>query len=363
MTALLIASCMLITACDKGGSSYSLQSEATGFKQSTNYVPRPIDILWVVDNSGSMQSSQTNMAANFNSFINRFVGQNYDFHMAVIGTDAWRGKYSAATPDYRKFHEDGWINPGTGWVHRFSGVFMIDKNTPDIPGTFDINGRLGIFGSGDERAFESFKDSLSWSGNNVFNFRRTDAYLAIIIVSDEDDGSATTSAFLNNNYSSPNMVPVQTYVDYLDTYAGVIADPDPLVKSEDRKKKYSVNTISIQDNECKALLADSSQRLGIRYADIANKTNGLNLSLCGDFASNLNLISSTVEAAISEIKLDRAPVPGSIVVTVNGIVLPEDPVNGWTYNSTTMILKFHGTGIPAAGADVSITYDPLAPKE
>jgi len=246
---------------------------------------------------------------------------------------------------------------------------MIDKNSANLTDTntnndsiqqiFDINARMGIFGSGDERAFESLKDTLTWTGNDVFAFHRPDAYLAVIIVSDEDDFSSKTSAYLNNSYTSPNLIPVDTYVTWLDSYAGVISNPDATKVAADRKGKYSVNTISIQDNACLSQLADSSQQIGKRYKDIATKTGGLNLSLCGDFASNLNLISSTVEDAISEVQLSREPVVSSIVVMVNGTRLNQDAANGWTYDSATMILKFHGTGIPPAGADVQITYDPV----
>jgi len=374
----LTAILTVLTACEKSGQSYSLESAGTGFRQATNYVPRPIDILWVIDNSGSMESSQNNLAANFSSFINRFVGQNYDFHMAVTTTEAWRGKYTANNPDFRKFMNGGWVcgltppakcTQSNQYVFRSSSVFMMDKNSANMTDTntnndsiqqiFDINARLGIFGSGDERAFESLKDTLTWTGNDVFAFRRPNAYFAVIIVSDEDDFSATTSTYLNNNYNSANLIPVNNYVSWLDTYAGVIANQDPAKVAADRKTKYSVNTISIQDNTCLAQLNDSTQRLGLRYKDIATKTGGLNLSLCGDFASNLNLISSTVEAAISEIQLTREPVVSSIVVTVNGVKLAQDATNGWSYDSTTMILKFNGSGIPPAGADVQIIYDPV----
>ena len=56
-----------------------------------NEVSGKVDILWVVDNSGSMEDSQENLARNFNSFINRFVDENtdqlVDFQMAIITTD------------------------------------------------------------------------------------------------------------------------------------------------------------------------------------------------------------------------------------------------------------------------------------
>lgn len=49
------------------------------------------------------------------------------------------------------------------------------------------NVKLGTSGSGDERALSSFEKTLINPLNS--NFHRPDAFLAIIIVSDEDDFS------------------------------------------------------------------------------------------------------------------------------------------------------------------------------
>lgn len=46
-----------------------------------------VDILWVVDNSGSMADEQASLATNFNSFIDRFLDQNINFKMGIITTD------------------------------------------------------------------------------------------------------------------------------------------------------------------------------------------------------------------------------------------------------------------------------------
>ncbi|MBC7457098.1 MAG: hypothetical protein H7235_02385, partial [Bdellovibrionaceae bacterium] len=77
--------------CDKGGSSFSVLSNQAQFQQAATFVPRKLDVLFVVDNSGSMSSSQSNLAANFPSFINYFKTKGYDFRLAVTTTDAYYG--------------------------------------------------------------------------------------------------------------------------------------------------------------------------------------------------------------------------------------------------------------------------------
>ena len=50
-----------------------------------------VDLLWVIDNSGSMQKAQQNLAQNISVFVQELVNQDsdelIDFRMAVITTD------------------------------------------------------------------------------------------------------------------------------------------------------------------------------------------------------------------------------------------------------------------------------------
>ncbi|MGC8928864.1 MAG: vWA domain-containing protein, partial [Myxococcota bacterium] len=45
------------------------------------------DILFLVDNSGSMAQEQENLAKNLDKFINGIISAQNDFHIAVITTD------------------------------------------------------------------------------------------------------------------------------------------------------------------------------------------------------------------------------------------------------------------------------------
>ncbi len=73
--------------CGDKGTTYSMLSTGQSFKQSK--VNSKIDMLWVVDNSGSMQPLQNNMTSNFNSFMSQFVTKGYDFHLSVTSTDSF----------------------------------------------------------------------------------------------------------------------------------------------------------------------------------------------------------------------------------------------------------------------------------
>lgn len=337
---LLVASSLI--ACDKGSTSFSLLSESQTFKQSSVLVPRKIDILWVVDNSGSMSSSQQNLADNFSSFINNFSQKGYDFHMGVTTSDAYLDyHYNTQTRSTLK--------DGAGSTH--TGVFVMDSLTPNLNTVFTTNIKQGIAGSGDERAFSSMEAALKNPNNSALV--RPGSFLAVIIVSDEEDYShndyqnGTSSYYYTSNVNDPNMLPISYFTNYLDT----------LTNSTATIKNYSVNTISILDNACLTALG-AGRRIGNRYMEIADQTGGIKLSLCDDFAAGLDVLSSDILELASSFQLDREPYESSINVVVNGSVVPNDPNNGWTYDAGTNSVQFHGSAVPAADANVIINFDP-----
>ncbi|MBO9667186.1 MAG: hypothetical protein J7501_10280, partial [Bdellovibrio sp.] len=94
-TVLFGSAVAMLAGCGKGGGSYSTLADSSSYKQEATYETKKIDILWIVDNSGSMESSQANLASNFQSFIARFNQSNHDFHMAVATTDGWMKQFSS----------------------------------------------------------------------------------------------------------------------------------------------------------------------------------------------------------------------------------------------------------------------------
>ena len=51
------------------------------------------DILFVVDDSCSMEDEQEELAANFDNFIQSFSGTNVDYHIGVVRGDLASGNY------------------------------------------------------------------------------------------------------------------------------------------------------------------------------------------------------------------------------------------------------------------------------
>lgn len=331
-----IISLSVLIACEKHDYSYSVLADTKIFKQTASFVPRKLDILWVIDNSGSMETSQAALTENFKTFIQRIQALKYDFHMAVTTTDAYRGNYSLRD----------------GLPTQQSGIYIMDQNTPELENVFLLNATEGVHGSGDERAFSSFEKTLSCSEttcpHNV-GFRRDGAFLAIIILSDEDDFSSDAMFSIAGQYNSPLLIPVSHYVSFLDNLVG--------------KENYNVNAITIMDEPCRTQLNNSftGRMVGARYMDLATQTKGVSTSLCGDFGENLTLISDSIISLTSEFILDREPIPESIQVTVDGVLIPQDKENGWSYDPNLRKVSLHGNAIPSQDSQVIVHFDPIKP--
>ncbi|HEX4925791.1 MAG TPA: hypothetical protein VFV50_16980 [Bdellovibrionales bacterium] len=328
--------------CGNSDFFFGLAPEDDFFEQSStlNRIST-IDVLWVVDNSGSMSDLQQNIADNMNSFMSDFLIQGYDFQMAVIGTDAWRSGYFPADANLAKFRD------GTDQTQH-TGVFVVTPQTPNPVQTFVTNFMLGTSGTGDERAFQSFRAALDSPLNS--GFVRRGGYLAIIIVSDEEDFSHD-DATMNESYAQPTLHSIQSYVDYLSALTG----------SSGRYRRYNVSTVSILDQNC---LNQSGGKIGNRYMELADATGGLKVDVCSPtFANDLNMLRSYLLEMLTQFNLTREPLKETIKVYVNGRLIPEDERNGWTYHADVNAIRFHGSEVPPEGAQISVNYDPAAIKQ
>lgn len=331
----------VLASCDKGGSNFSILSSSEQYQQASTYVPRKLDVLFVVDNSGSMSSSQASLATNFPSFINFFRTKGYDYRIAVTTTDSFYGDQFIANGcslcDLAQTKFRSTAAPP---------IYVINSSTPSLDTVFAANVNVGTGGSGDERAFSSFKASLNSSLNA--GFHRSDAYLSVIIVSDEDDFSHN-DINLNESYTQPTLHTIASYKTFLETFTAGQATQD-----------FSVSTISILDAACRTALG-AGRKIGQRYIELADATGGTKNSLCQNFDLILNNISDAIASQIvAQFALARQPILTSIRVTVDGVLISEDSVNGWSYDVPTNSVRIQGTSAPQAGAIVTINFDPVS---
>lgn len=375
MMKFVIAS-LFVFSCANNQSSFSLLPTGQTFKQAANLVNSKIDILWVIDNSGSMSPSQQNILNNFSAFMNNFIAKKLDFQMAVTTTDAYKaGAFFANNAAYTTFKDGATFTKNGVTYNKHTGIDLIYPGvSADLTATFVVNGYQGDQGSGDERAFSSFMSALGDKTNPLLI--RQNSYLAVIILSDEDDFSSPTR--VENSWASKGQNETQaqynaryvsdhnyTYTG-LDTIGSYISSLDTLTGSTPALRHYNVSAITAEDSSCvNSLLAAGSSTtiIGQRYIDLATQTNGVVGSLCDtNFSGTLNSIQEKILELSTEFYLQRAPNVSSIVVDVNSVTISQDPVNGWTYDSANNGIIFHGNAIPPSGADIGVNFDPVTIK-
>jgi hypothetical protein len=185
------------------------------FQQQVN---RKIDILFMIDNSSSMTALQNKLTAQFPVFTNVLKGLPGglpDVHIAVISSSMGAGQEQgiAGCPvggDAGKFQTQplgptcamASLNAGQTFIQNIGGQA---NYTGDISDVFSCIALLGQSGCGFEHQFASVLRALGADGaaapatNN--DFLRPDAYLAVILITNEDDCSAPPNTTLFNQNS------------------------------------------------------------------------------------------------------------------------------------------------------------------
>jgi hypothetical protein len=200
-----------------------------------------MDLLFVIDNSGSMQQEQTNLIANFPMFISVLDASGLDYRVAVTTTGRnYTYQMSSPIGGSIPVSQSGGDN---GTMLKPSSCNMtkrwIDKNDPDPAMTFSCLTNVGTGGPSDEMPLgavrDAFEDRMA-DGTNM-GFRRSDALLGVVVLTDENDCSYEQSVTLGFTQSlcDDQMEPVANYKTFLDTYAGgptrwaiaMIAGPGP----------------------------------------------------------------------------------------------------------------------------------------
>ncbi len=233
------------------------------FSQNNGGYVSSVDIIWTIDNSGSMGNDQSRLASSFSSFMNNFLvngKSKFPFNMLVTTSDkkvqtSYMGKLtsSKANSDFTTFKSNfqSAVNVGTGGSAREKML---------------------------ESAYDTYSKHASWYGGN-------DTLAIFILVSDESEQS--------RQYSSSGWA-------------------QKFQSMKDAANKVRIYSVVNTDGDN-------------RYADVSSKTGGKKYSLgSASFNSILNDISLQVSNMISSYSLNsrRKVDPNSITIDVNNTRIP-----------------------------------------
>ncbi len=268
----------------------------------------PADILFVVDDSGSMGDEQSKLAASFDRFVRWLTGIDLRFHLGVVTTDM-------SAPQRRG--------------RLVGSPAVLTDSTTDLVARFNQNARVGTAGSGQEQGMEAARQALSAPllANENAGFLRAEADLFVVFVSDEEDQSP---------------LPVADYAARLaETKEG---DPD---------RVFVAAIVGPSPAGCHD--ASGNADAGTRYLDLAARTGGLAGSICEpEFATTLESLAFEIAAPRAEFPLSRVPDAETIAVWVSGQPQAE---YRWEYLADRNAIAFAEAHVPPYGARVRIEYE------
>lgn len=183
-----------------------------------------VDVLFMVDNSPSMDAMQSQLRAHFKDFLQVFQdlatkGIYADLHIGVITSDygAGRGAQNSGcdpSPGGQRgllqalgaAAQPGCQAPaGSPYISYAFGPSGPTSNLPagqDLATTFTCMASVGLAGCGFEHQLESTYAALRNTKENA-GFLRDDAFLAVVFVTNEDDGSAPPDTHIYDGTTSP----------------------------------------------------------------------------------------------------------------------------------------------------------------
>ncbi len=245
-----------------------------------------VDILMVVDNSGSMQPYQEELGQNFSQFISYFIEADIDYQIATTTTDT-------AADD----------------AGQILGQ-IITSSTPDAEAVFAEIVSVGVMGSGFEMGLEAAQLALTDPLINSTNagFLRDEASLSLIFVSDEED-------------SSPD--PVNNYINAFRE-----------IKGQRERDVFNASALVVTD-ESACDDPDGWSTYGERYIDVAHQTNGVMGNICAEsfdaIVTELSLNASRLREAFY---LSAIPDVSSLQVSVDETEKPCEE-GEWSFQVVT----------------------------
>lgn len=286
------------------------------------------DILFVIDNSGSMDTAQASLIDNFPAFIGWAASTNADYHIGVIATEVNDAESGLGSPPRD-------ILPGV-LVQAPGRPRILTNVTPDLDAAFADNANLGNCCSDEQEAglqaaWMALSAPLADDPGANAGFVREAARLYIIFLSNEQDQSP----------GAPE--------DYFQAFGSIKGANTPVL------------------TRVSAIVGDPPGGCGNdaggggRYVEVADWSGGLFISICtDDWAQALSDLGADAFSYRAAFVLSRPADDDTLVVTVDGqsvsrCAVPGCP-DGWTYYPDINTLEFGADVAPAAGEQVEVVF-------
>jgi hypothetical protein len=347
----LLALCLLLcTGCSTrhargGGGSDDDDSSSddddsdgkTSNEWTDEFVQQPAaasDVLFVIDDSCSMEDGQEQLANGFTDFLQFFVeGTANDYHIGVVrgslapgANEQWGVLESVPT------HGGRWIDSDTG------------ASPQDKIGAFAELAQVGTNASGEcemglQASQSALTDQASPGAPNA-GFYREDALLSVIVVSDEIDHGQDSNFFFG---SCGGIAPK----DFISWFLYDLKGPD----STD--KVFFTGIIGDRPGGCVGPLGGSAEE-GVGYWDVIDGVGGAFLSICSDdWSEGLALAGLQAVGLQTSFPLTHMPVEETLVVTVDDVA---PGATSWSYDIGLNAIQF-ATEVPMESSVIRVEYE------
>lgn len=280
------------------------------------------DILFVVDNSGSMASYQKDLIANSDLFINELVkgSRQTPWRIGMISTDEDQDAYLSLSP-----------------------IQELTNRSADPVSIFNSAvARLGTSGSAYEKTFRPVLNFVE-STPKFFN---PSATLAIVVITDAPEQSMTL-------FRTGGRAPVQTDVD-------TFIDRMLKVKGGDSRKLVAYGAFATR-TECNTS-DEPWEWAGSVYEQLITRLQGSHFWICDpNFGAELAKIAKDLVKRVDSPRffIKQRPRIETLVVSYQGMILPGagEPGAVWYYDAEdNAVVMTDMTILPDFNAKVDVTY-------
>jgi hypothetical protein len=312
---------VVMTESDGGGAAPfdpSLACVTASAATATDF--KPVDIIWLIDNSSSMQPAITAVTQGLNNFANLIAGKSLDYKIIMLSLRSETNPVSMSG-------SNRWgvcvPQPLAGDAHCGNGARFFQSSI-DVKSEQPLEQLLGTLGQttgyklGDERGGEPWNDQL-----------RADATKTIVVVSD-DDSRLTPSQFETfaggKNPYNPN---VELPPGILDSswgglFNGYIFDGI-----------YGWGSDTNPKTMCTYKDGTMPPKPGEHYTSLVQSTSGVRAKICDSAATWSSFLDMVAQAVGSTAKLDCnlyiPPPPPPAVLDPDAINVLVDDDNGSTF--------------------------------
>lgn len=275
----------------------TMSSESCG---GFHYEKPPVDILFVIDNSGSTNTTDFNAIKGQIANTISTISQDFDYHIYIAPLMKIENEVASSYP-----------------------LIVSDLSTITHPGSYNIKPieKISPFsdpqGNNDEKGFDRVKELIdaNSSDNSIERIFRKQSNLIVVMISTGDDTSTFTDTFGGGTQSSPILFnqKLQSFRNYLNS---------PL-----NATVFRFISLVPHSSNCK-----ESFKVGATYKKMSEEIYGPSDSkdLCsGDYSDLFAAVNNSIKKVLVKHKYDHWVInPNDVAINENNIDLKKKLENG-----------------------------------